>query len=132
MVWLVAVVAAWFVGLRPAWGEDPTYSGLFADGTYIAGGRISEWHDTGAHPKLNGQSLLDPNRPIRWLRNESAEPRANPKAFVEMVGGDRLPGRVVEFRDGSDAAAQRDPDHLLVKVDIPVDVPDRRSARTCG
>ncbi len=46
--------------LPAAQGQEPTFGGLFADGNYVAGGRISEWHDTAAQPKLNGQLLLDP------------------------------------------------------------------------
>ncbi len=125
--WIVSVLGCWALGCAGggARGQEPTYTGLFADGAYVTAGKISEWHDTGAQPKLNGQLLLDPNRPIRWLRNESPEPQAIPRAFVEMFGGDRLPGRVVEFHDGEETSVERQPDHLTVKVDVTVDVPDQ-------
>ena len=113
---------AWF-GSTAATAQEPTFTGLFADGTYVTGGRITEWHDAAAQPKLNGQLLFDPAKSIRWLRSESPDVQVAPAAFVEMFGGDRLPGRVVEYHGGGSSFEQQ-ADHLSVKVDVPVDMPD--------
>src|SRR5215218_5293650 len=88
--WLAGVVAATVA-------QEPLFSGAFADGTYVAGGKLSEWHDVNAHPKLNGAPILDAAKPLRWLRNESGEPPAAPRAYVEMFGGDRLPCKVLGY-----------------------------------
>ena len=81
------------------------------------------WQDAN-NPNLNGQALFDPNRPIRWLLNETPERIINPTAFVEMQGGDRLPGRVISWHDADGRGPDRLPAYLTVKVDIPVDMPD--------
>jgi hypothetical protein len=111
-----------------AQADELTFSGEFADGVYVTGGRIGDWHDTGAQPQLNGRRLFD-GQAIRWLRNDSNEQPVRPRAFVEMVGGDRLPGQVVEHHEGVESAAERQPDHLTVRVDVPIDMPDQ-PART--
>ena len=92
---------------RAARADEPSFTGEFQDGAYVTGGHVGNWHEPAAQPNLNGQGLFDANRPIRWLLNESAEPTAIPQAFVEMQGGDRLPGRVVAWQDG-DARSRSD------------------------
>ena len=73
------------------------YVGMFADGTRVEGNVITGWHSDKAQPQLDAIRLFDPERPLRWLRNN--EPDIGPvsedaAAFVELVGGDRLPGPI--------------------------------------
>ena len=82
--WLTALVIE--LGLVGLAGErlsaqEPLFSGAFTDGAFIAGGKISEWHTP--QPKFNGRPLFDESKPIRWLRRDSGETVAAPKAFVE-------------------------------------------------
>lgn len=105
--------------------EDPIYTASFADGTYVTDGRIGNWHDTGAQPNLNGKNLFDATAPVRWLISNSNQQVLRPDAFVEFVGGDRLPGRVQEFRHGAEDWRERLPPHLVVKPGLPIDLPGK-------
>jgi hypothetical protein len=107
--------------------QEPLFSGAFADGVFMSGGKITEWHaaESKAEPKFNGRPLFDQNKPIRWLRRDSAEQIAAPTAYVEMVGGDRLPGRVLDYYPSGTSQADRQPPHLVVKPDVPVDLPEQ-------
>jgi hypothetical protein len=115
--WAVSVVAR---------AADSTYTGSFADGSYITGGQLHEWHDRGAQPKLNETNLFDSQRPIRWLKQDAAEMSARPTAFVELVGGDCLPGRVVGYSNGR-RGAERVAPHVLVAPTVPLDFPAHRA-----
>ena len=125
-VWMLAIVALCVLAApRPiATAQEPHYCGAFADGTYFAGARLTEWHDTNSQPKINGAWLFDPNRPVRWLRNESLESPVTPKACVELFGGDRLPGRVLEYSSGNPATLDHEPPHLVVRPDFSIDPPN--------
>src|ERR1700678_4350581 len=101
------------------------YTGIFTDGNYVTGGHLQEWHDGGAQPKLNGAPIFDAGRPVRWLRLDSGEVSAAPAAFVEFFGGDRLPGRVTDYRSGRESGG-RAPPHVLMSPNVTVDFPGQR------
>lgn len=122
---LIIALATLAFAAESAAAQSPTFTAAFTDGTYITGGKISEWHVTTAQPKLNGRPLMDPAKPVRWLKSDSAEPPSAPKAFVEMFGGDRLPGMVVEHRTGTDATGERQGPCLAVKPETILDGPDQ-------
>lgn len=103
--------------------QNPTFTAMYVDGAYQAGGTISEWHTSTSKPKLNGRWLLDPNKHVRWIKNDSPETPVAPKAFVEMFGGDRLPGVVHEYHTGLEQYEERLPAFLTVKPDVVVSVP---------
>ncbi len=73
------------------------YVARFADGTRHEGNSLVNWHEINAQPQLEGKSLWDPANPFRWLRDRTLSPPLPPKAYVEFVTGDRLPGTVVGF-----------------------------------
>jgi hypothetical protein len=101
------------------------YAARWVDGSQATADQVGPWHDTNASPSLAGRALLDPNRPVRWLVDHTlAPPMAPPQAMVELVGGDRLPGRVVGFRAAVETALDRQPACLLVEPYTPLDWPD--------
>ena len=70
------------------------YTAVMADGQRVTGGHLTGWGNSDL-PTLNGQPLHNQADPIRWLRRETTDQPALPKAYLEMVGGDVMPGRVV-------------------------------------
>lgn len=93
---------AWAAVAATAAERLPRYSVLLENGQRIQGDKLADWHDKNAMPRLEGQPLLEPGRAFRWLRDRSLRPAELPTAYVEMHGGDRLPGAVVEFRSGNE------------------------------
>ncbi len=92
----------------------------FANGAFVEGNTLSDWHAPEAIPKLDAQSLFDPVNPVRWLVDRSlSPPQLTPEAFVEMTTGDRLPGVVVDFRPGDDSPYSPLPSHFIVRYEGP-------------
>ncbi|MBI4604892.1 MAG: NPCBM/NEW2 domain-containing protein [Planctomycetes bacterium] len=115
---LAACLAAAGSGLA-----EERYVAVFASGARVTGREIRSWHG-GGEPSLEGQRLFDPADPVRWVLDTSLEP-AEPRAFVELAGGDRLPGRTVAWRPGTEAqGGERRFPHFLVEPDPPVDAPE--------
>ena len=74
------------------------YQAVFVDGTRIEGRAIHDWGSATESPKLDDAELLNPARPLRWLRDATLPPPDLAKdsaGFIEMVTGDRLPGRLL-------------------------------------
>ena len=106
------------------------YQGRWVDGATLAGEAVASWHETQSAPTLAGRALFDPQNPIRWLVDETLVPGPTPGAWVEFVGGDRLPGRVTGFRTGEETPEDRVPPHLLVTPQVLLDWPDQRARST--
>ncbi len=131
---LACVVCAWAVMLAlagaAARGEQGAVTGEFANGTMFNQMLLSDWNENSPlrlmrrNPDGNaGQpfaGVLDPRNPVRWMAVESGEAVREPEARVEMVGGDRLPGRVVEYQNGGESLAESRPGNLIVKADVPI------------
>ena len=76
------------------------YVAVFADGTRLEGDAISAWHSHTETPRLDGTSLAQRNRPLRWLRDTTLSAWQPTGEYIELFGGDRLPGKVVGFTPG--------------------------------
>ena len=101
------------------------YTARWVDGSQLTADQVGPWSDSNASPSLAGRALLDPKRPVRWLLDHTLAPSAAPpQAMVELVGGDRLPGRVVGFRSAVQTGLDRQPAYLLVEPYTPLDWPD--------
>jgi hypothetical protein len=134
---LVACGLAVGLAFRAAPAADlPAYSAAFADGTRATAAQIATWHDAAAVPAVDGRPLFDAANPARWvvggpppvaLPGDRPAPLVDeePAAFVEFVGGDRLPGTVEEHRSGLDDWSEHLPPHLLVKPAAAVDQPGK-------
>lgn len=110
--WLVAVGTQFVSAAEPSVGR---YLAVFADATRVDGETIHGWYSADDPPRLDSTALSDANRPLSWLCDRTLpalgptalgptalEPTAlettgHAQGFVEMVDGDRLPGRVIGF-----------------------------------
>ena len=103
------------------------YTAQWVDGTRESGDTLGLWNQPKSVPKLGNRELFEPQRPLRWLVDNSLAPAPPPDAMVEFYGGDCLPGRVIGFRDGTEEADERLPPHLLVAASIRTAWPERLS-----
>jgi len=102
------------------------FTGTFADGTRFQKARLTGWPDAKAQPRVQASAaagsrdlgaVFDAKNPVSWLFNELAETPAALRPCVELFGGDRLPGQVLGYRYGTESVVERQPAHLLVKLD---------------
>lgn len=129
--WLAAVALAALVCASSAIADPPPrYSAMLANGQRLQGNKLTEWHDTNATPRLDGQPLMDPANPLRWFCDRSKRLADQPAAFVETFTGDRLPGRVVEYRNGQELTFDRLPPHLLVEPSFTLSPPSKTTTGT--
>ena len=104
--------------------DEWRYTGEFSDGHRQIDVPLTEWGN-GNQPKLGGKPLFDQASPIRWLRKGGAEQiTTQPAAFVEFVGGDVLPGRVLGTGPTTTLQQGELPAHLLVEPATPVNWPE--------
>jgi len=105
------------------------YEAVFSDGSRLYGDKVFGWGGHPASPRLDGKSLQDPKRPLRWLCDRSLRSwrPGDSDAYIEFVGGDRLVGRI----EGAVAAGRADglqaPAHLLVRPAVSLHDPAWRS-----
>jgi hypothetical protein len=100
------------------------YVGVWVDGTRETAGELSPGYEAERGPKLNGRRLWDPDNPIRWLLNTRLALTRAPESVIEFFGGDRLPGRVLRYQEGSQLATRQQPGHLIVAPQAAVDSPE--------
>jgi S1-C subfamily serine protease len=112
-LWLPLLAACF--GVATAAERQPRFTALLSSGQRIHGDRLTDWHDPGAMPRLEGRALLEPSNALRWLRDRSLGLAELPAAYVELCGGDRLPGTVIEHRSGSEQSYEPLPPHLVVR-----------------
>ncbi|MFM2095055.1 MAG: putative periplasmic serine endoprotease DegP-like precursor [Planctomycetota bacterium] len=103
--------------------KPPRFAAMMSNGTRIEGQALSEGHAATPTLKLDGQALLDPGNPARWVKDRAQAPAPLPKAFVEFTSGDRLPGAIVGFRDGTEQPYDPLPPHFLVRPEITLATP---------
>jgi hypothetical protein len=96
------------IAARPAAAaaNDPLlHDGLFADGTRVTGVPIAGWNAPASQPQLGGRPMFDAANPVRWVVRQDAaalRPVATPQPFIELAGGDRLPGIIEGHASGVD------------------------------
>ena len=105
---------------------QPRFSAQFASGKWLDGAELRGWHDREAEPRLDSRKLFFAGDRILWIEDNTISPAAVPEAFVEFFGGDRLPGRVMEYQSGNESPVRTSPPHLLVAPEAAVDWPDFR------
>jgi len=96
----------------------PRYHGMLAGGRRIDGERLRDWHADDELPRLDEQPLFEKNN-VRWLRDRHHWPAAKADAYLEFVGGDRLPGRVIDFEGGGDGNRPESA-HFIVATPVAV------------
>lgn len=101
------------------------YAAAWEGGDFSWGAEVGPWHEPLSQPRLSGRPLFDAAAPLRWLLNTQIPPAALPKARVELIGGDCLPGRVVALHGESNENGLALPPHLAV---VPLKSVDRPGA----
>jgi hypothetical protein len=104
--------------------DEPRYAAQFFNGERGQGLDLYDWHDPAQSPRLDNRMLFDATNPVRWVEDLTLGIPSAPGAFVEYLNGDRLPGRVVEYRDGNRNVFHRFPPHLIVESTAALDWPD--------
>lgn len=104
--------------------DDLRYAAMFTNGERLRGTEIHDWHDAAQEPRLDQRKLFDKSNPVLWIDDLSLTIPKSPPAFVEFVNGDRLPGRVSEFRNGDESPFRRLPPHLIVEAAAAIDWPE--------
>src|SRR5436189_5282124 len=95
------LVLAELLFILPAASAQPTrFAAQFASGKRLTGAEIRNWHDIQVEPHLDSTRLFAPEDRVLWIDDTTIAPAADPPTCVEFFGGDRLPGRVTEFRAG--------------------------------
>ena len=112
---LVLALAPFSERFAQAQDDGPRYHARLSDGVVIVGEPLRDWHDANATPRIGSHALFDPNRPVRWLVRDAPPVQAPISAFVEFVGGDRLPGEVIGYSSGSETPYRSLPPHLVVR-----------------
>ena len=106
----------------------PRYAALLANGQRLEGHKLSDWHDAKAMPRLDGQALLEPGNPLRWLRDRWQRLADLPASYVEFHNGDRLPGTVIDYRTGQEQPLDPQPAHFVVRPAVTFEPPENRPA----
>ena len=119
-------LAAPLAAPRDLSAED-RFTAAWTDGTRTDGDEVLGWDSEPSQPTLAGRASFRCHNPVRWLRDNSIPPADTPDAYVELVGGDRLPGRLVGYRRGGETPGRALPPHLLIEPTV-----DRGSARWSG
>ncbi|HVK79855.1 MAG TPA: NPCBM/NEW2 domain-containing protein, partial [Verrucomicrobiae bacterium] len=122
-------IAAFLLALTlaaPAAAQKPArFAALLSNGERLEGQRLTHWHNNGANPLLDGKPLLDPGKPLRWLRDRAQLPGPAPRAFLEMHSGDRLPGVVVDYVPANSDLYDAQLAHFRVRPEIELRPPTK-------
>lgn len=125
---IVTVAGLCAIGVTTASAQPVRYSALFASGKRFNAPELRDWHDVAAEPRLETLKLFFPADRALWVEDISVPPAPPPQAFVEFFGGDRLPGRVVEYRSGQESIYRKSPPCVVVMPDAAIDWPDIKRA----
>lgn len=130
--WLLGAILAASGGGATAAAHDPPsaapWLAQFVDGTRLAGEQLVGWTLGEAAIRLDDTPLFEPTRRLRCLLAASG-PGAEPAAFVELRGGDRLPGRVVAYVAIEESPVRAAPAHLLVEPLESLELPGQPARR---
>ncbi len=99
---------------------------MLANGEYVHGNRVLEWHDAAAQPKLGGRAVFDANNPFRWVIDQAVTLGPPANALVEFYGGDCLPGRIVDYEAAEYDSFEAHDEYLIVEPAITVDRPGEK------
>ncbi|HEX5106112.1 MAG TPA: NPCBM/NEW2 domain-containing protein, partial [Pirellulaceae bacterium] len=129
MVCPVRLIAVLLCLPAAAMAAPPQYAAMLSSGQRLEGAKLSDWHDVKALPRLDGQPLMEPSNPLRWLRDRTQPLAELPPAYIEFQNGDRLPGVAVDYRSGLEDRYDPVPPHLVVRAAIGFEPPENRPVR---
>ncbi|QDU94553.1 PDZ domain-containing protein [Lignipirellula cremea] len=103
--------------------ERPAFVAVLRNGERIEADKLENWHNSNSEPKLAGKPLLEGGNPMRWVRDRTLAPGPLPDAYVEMYGGDRLPGEVQAHLPADPNAFVAAPQRFKVRPAMPLAPP---------
>ncbi|MBI1345206.1 hypothetical protein GC163_02840 [bacterium] len=104
---------------------DDRWFARFTNGDVIHAAELGDWSEPGSRPSLAGRDLFDEQNPVRLLLDQqSPVERPQPEMFVELFGGDRLVGEVLQHRNGNPDLYEHWPAHLLVRTTASLQRPE--------
>ena len=121
-----ACLAACSLGPAMAFAQGGRFSAQFGSGKRLDGAEIHDWHNPRAEPRLDNQKLFFQADHVQWIDDNSIPPAERPEAYVEFFGGDRLPGRVLEYRTGQESVYHKSPPCLIVAPAANIDWPEMK------
>lgn len=92
------------------------YLARWSDGSLSAADSLGRWATPDDEPQMAGQRFFGERRELSWLLDTTLPVPKTPEAYVEFIGGDRLPGHVAGYSSGTSAAG-REPPHLVVAAE---------------
>lgn len=117
---LVGVLISLHVEPSVARAQEAPFQAVWADGTRTTSDQPLMWIGKGPRPEMGQSSPLTGSNPLRRLRSTALVRQPYLGGRIELIGGDRVTGRVVEFLPASTVGPNR-PDCLVVE---PVSAPD--------
>ena len=121
-----AIVAALALTSSAAADEVAPYEAFWADGTRTTSATPLEWINQELKPTLGQRSPVWGENPLRRLRTTALARPADLGGRVELAGGDRLTGRIIEFlpaRNNFLTDELRRPECLVVEPLVAPDQP---------
>ena len=115
------VIASVWSGTDVRAEDGPPYVAFAVDGTRSTSPTPLEWIAKETNPTLQGKTPLTANPALRRIRNVQRPRLTNVGSRIELRGGDRLTGRVVDFLTDSEDGLDR-PACLVVE---PFTMPDQ-------
>lgn len=114
---------------RPAQETDDRYAVMFANGAMLSGQHITHWNSRFTAAEVAGVPIFRTVSPVRWVRLNGVGEQIRPKSFVELVGGDVLPGKVVAYLADRSSGVQR-VEQLVVEPAVAIHAPGRAAGQS--
>ena len=106
----------------------PRYEVMFADGQRFSGERLESWHDAGSQLTLDGRRLTDPANHFRWLRDRTKQGVTPAWSWIELVGGEVVPGAILRFVERAYQGGRDWPAHFVMRPTAKLVYPDQGRA----
>lgn len=100
---------------------EPRYIVVWADGARSVSSEIDNWGAANWKPSLGKRLVFDGKNPARLILDTALPRRRLSAPYIELQSGDRLAGRVKEYRDADEAFGL--PAHFLVEPAMPLGLP---------
>lgn len=93
LLWLILLAVA-TVGQSPALPAE-RFVATWSDGSRTTSEEVRDWGTSGDAPRLGDRPLFNAANPARSLVDTTQQVASADGPWIEFVGGDRLPGRVI-------------------------------------
>lgn len=102
--------------------SEPRYTLFWADGSRSVTPEIENWGAANWKPSLGRRLIFDSKNPARLILDNNLPRRRLRAPYIELQSGDRLAGRVTEYRDADEALGL--PAHFLIEPALTLGLPE--------